>query len=330
MEQQASAQHQQDQQQQQHQQQQQQMELCSADEQPNAAAQATTNCGVVVAAAVLEAPVPTLHKGPPIAAPDDAVIRESPLPPPPPAAAAAAGRTAQHLQAAGRAGGTKRMVRSRVGEPEQQPALPPSPSPQLLQQQQQHSPLQAPCYQRGVGASMTSLHIHGSSQLPPDLLLTNPVVRLHVVTAATGEYVRLSHQLAGISTEHQPGATHDDSSSDGSAPQRARHVLSAEQHAELLDFPGRPCLCTLDNSSAAPKAGLLEHVPPLQTRPAEDRGRSTSSISSSSSVCCSSGLAAMWDEELSIDVPPEALQAADALLLLEVLQLPGGFQRFQV
>lgn len=44
----------------------------------------------------------------------------------------------------------------------------------------------------------------------------------------------------------------------------------------------------------------------------------------------SNGLAAEWGEELSLDVSPEGLAAADALLLLEVLQLPSGFARFKV
>jgi hypothetical protein len=44
----------------------------------------------------------------------------------------------------------------------------------------------------------------------------------------------------------------------------------------------------------------------------------------------SQGLAAEWAEELSLDVSPEGLAAADALLLLEVLQLPSGFARFKV
>ena len=43
-----------------------------------------------------------------------------------------------------------------------------------------------------------------------------------------------------------------------------------------------------------------------------------------------SGLAAEWAEELCLDVSPEGLAAADALLLLEVLQLPSGFARFKV
>jgi hypothetical protein len=44
----------------------------------------------------------------------------------------------------------------------------------------------------------------------------------------------------------------------------------------------------------------------------------------------SQGLAAQWAEEVSLDVSPEGLAAADALLLLEVVQLPSGFARFKV
>lgn len=42
------------------------------------------------------------------------------------------------------------------------------------------------------------------------------------------------------------------------------------------------------------------------------------------------GLAAEWCESLVLDVSLAGLAAADAVLLLEVLQLPTGFTRFKV
>lgn len=39
---------------------------------------------------------------------------------------------------------------------------------------------------------------------------------------------------------------------------------------------------------------------------------------------------ACWEEELCVDAAPEQLSESDALLLLELLQLPGGFSRYKV
>jgi hypothetical protein len=111
----------------------------------------------------------------------------------------------------------------------------------------------------------------------------------------------------------------------------------------MLDYPGRPTLVTLDNNSSQPTPGLLGHIPPMQTRPFNlmMQGSLGGSLLQDSAVRGSSGgggsgggssrqLAAQWDEELLVDVPPELLAAADGLLLLEVLQLPSGFQQYKV
>jgi hypothetical protein len=42
------------------------------------------------------------------------------------------------------------------------------------------------------------------------------------------------------------------------------------------------------------------------------------------------GLLGAWCEELAVDVPPEVLLQEDALLLLEVLQLPESFKEWKV
>lgn len=104
---------------------------------------------------------------------------------------------------------------------------------------------------------------------------------------------------------------------------------------QLLDYPGRPAMSTLDNNTAEPKAALLQHIPPVQTRPFS----MTSSCSSSTTTCevagnssgsSRGGLSAAWEEELCVDAAPEKLIDGDALLLLELLQLPGGFARYKV
>jgi hypothetical protein len=61
----------------------------------------------------------------------------------------------------------------------------------------------APSYHKAASSSILSLHIHGTSQLVPDVLLTDPVVRLHVVHAATGEYVRIMQQLDTTEAKQQ-------------------------------------------------------------------------------------------------------------------------------
>lgn len=117
-------------------------------------------------------------------------------------------------------------------------------------------------------------------------------------------------------------------------------------YAQLLEYPGRPSLSTLDNNTPNPKPGLLEYIPAVQTRPfnitsansissSADFTNSfeTSSNSSGSTISAGGtkvGLAACWDEELCVDAAPEQLVESDALLLLELLQLPGGFARYQV
>jgi hypothetical protein len=113
---------------------------------------------------------------------------------------------------------------------------------------------------------------------------------------------------------------------------------------QLLDYLGRPTLSTLDNNTQNPKSGLLEYIPAVQTRPfdvtsssSDKAGGCDSSNGSSGGNCTNSGssssrlgLSASWDEELCVDAAPEQLMEADALLLLELLQLPGGFTRYKV
>jgi hypothetical protein len=110
---------------------------------------------------------------------------------------------------------------------------------------------------------------------------------------------------------------------------------------QLLDYLGRPTLSTLDNNTQNPKSGLLEYIPAVQTRPFDvtssnssndEAGGCDGSTGSSGGNGSSSrlGLSASWDEELCVDAAPEQLVEADALLLLELLQLPRGFTRYKV
>jgi hypothetical protein len=123
---------------------------------------------------------------------------------------------------------------------------------------------------------------------------------------------------------------------------------------QFLEYPGRPALSTLDNNTPNPKPGLLEYIPAVQTRPFDitSTDNTTSCLDSSSSGsgeqqqrsgggCDSSGsgsssaggklgLSACWEEQLCVDAAPEELVQSDAVLLLELLQLPGGFTRFKV
>jgi hypothetical protein len=110
-------------------------------------------------------------------------------------------------------------------------------------------------------------------------------------------------------------------------------------HAQLLEYPGRPALTTWDNNTPNPKPGLLQYIPAVQTRPfnitsANSTPNSSSSSSSgqlpSDSSASRVGLSACWEEELCVDAAPEQLAESDALLLLELLQLPGGFSRYKV
>lgn len=105
---------------------------------------------------------------------------------------------------------------------------------------------------------------------------------------------------------------------------------------QLLDYPGRPALATLDNNTPCPKAALLEHIHAVQTRPfsmttsSSSNSAATGDDTGGSNGGSRGGLSAAWDEELSVDMSPQQLVEGDALLLLEVLQLPGGFSRYKV
>jgi hypothetical protein len=102
-------------------------------------------------------------------------------------------------------------------------------------------------YRKAASSSVLSLCIQRSTALVPDVLLTDPVVRLHVVHAGTGEYVRMVHQAAvGCALEQQTqqqqqqqgvfgaaAASWDGGMSSGSVLGVMRHVVEASLQAEV-------------------------------------------------------------------------------------------------
>lgn len=73
--------------------------------------------------------------------------------------------------------------------------------------------LVAPGYHRtSSSSSILGVLIQRTVSLVPNLLLTSPVVRLHVVSAATGEYLHISHgtnsnsgNMAALDGQQQQG-----------------------------------------------------------------------------------------------------------------------------
>jgi hypothetical protein len=90
-------------------------------------------------------------------------------------------------------------------------------------------------YRKADSSSVLSLCIQRSTALVPDVLITDPVVRLHMVHADTGEYVRMLHQAAaGASLEQQQqqqqgvfGAAGMASCDGGATSGGMRHVVEA-------------------------------------------------------------------------------------------------------
>lgn len=100
----------------------------------------------------------------------------------------------------------------------------------------------------------------------------------------------------------------------------------------MLDYPGRPALSTVDNNGASPRPALLEYLPPVQTAPFDllhCTGTGSGTFDSRSNTF---GIAfePRWEEELLVDAPLQELVQQDALLLLELLQLPSSFHRYNV
>ncbi|KAL6750594.1 hypothetical protein V8C86DRAFT_3030862, partial [Haematococcus lacustris] len=201
-----------------------------------------------------------------------------PLPPAPPAAAPA-------LPTAGSLPG----LPSRV-----QAGLPPGPQEQEAAGLQGVDPLCGPYLTKPLPPSVLSVTVHKADSLRPDALVTSPVVRLHVMDPASGDYLR---NLV------QPG-----------------QQLDAGQQAMMLRFPGRPLTVTQASRSLGPGAppvvALQEYLPAVQTRPYNLLTRPDPVTE------------ARWGEVLMLDEALERLLASDALLLFELLQLPPSFHRY--
>jgi hypothetical protein len=113
-------------------------------------------------------------------------------------------------------------------------------------------------YRKAASSSVLSLTILRSTALVPDVLLTDPVVRLHVVHAGTGEYVRMVHQAAvGSALEQQTqqqqqqqqgvfgaaAASCDGGVSSGSVPGLMRHVVEPSLQAEVSHMNNNSAIC---------------------------------------------------------------------------------------
>eukprot|EP00878_Enallax_costatus_P011110 GHUV01011603.1.p1 GENE.GHUV01011603.1~~GHUV01011603.1.p1 ORF type:complete len:1328 (+),score=466.80 GHUV01011603.1:589-3984(+) len=190
-----------------------------------------------------------------------------------------------------------------------------------------------PMYYKSVSNNLLGLTIQRSTPLKPDMLVTNPVVRLHVVCAATGEYVRMVHRTAQLQEQPQQqyisqaaGANNSNSDQSGAA---SRNVVERPLQDKMLESLGRPALTTVDNNTACPRPALFDYVSPIQTHPYDILEAADHNSINRKLEGATTGLIAEWNEELCVDLSIEQLKQADALLLLEVLQLPSGFARFQ-
>ncbi|KAI8466790.1 MAG: hypothetical protein J3K34DRAFT_460714 [Monoraphidium minutum] len=214
------------------------------------------------------------------------------------------------------------------------------------------------------GGRLTCVLVHGCCGLlaGDDPSVVAPVVRLHVVSAATGEYLRLAAPPGDAGAADAAAAALGEGGEGGegggggprSAAASGRLLLEPEAQAQVLEYPGRPALATFANNTGAPAPALLPYLPPLQTLPCDlvnparspRRGGAPpggaaaapgsplrASAGGALGPCGGgggggSGGAAAWEEELALDVDPEALASEDALLLAEVLQLPTSFRGY--
>eukprot|EP00775_Hariotina_reticulata_P007429 gene7429-7638_t len=175
----------------------------------------------------------------------------------------------------------------------------------------------APAYQRASSGSILSVLVQRTVSLVPDLLLTSPVVRLHVVSAATGGYFHIGHSAISNSGSMAVPEGQQQQGLGAGGDVCLRHIVEGTLQEKLLEHPGRPSLATVGNNTSHPEAALLEHVPPIQTGPYQLQ------------EACSNGLMAEWQQELRVDVSPDLLRRQDALLLLEVLQMPASFKKYR-
>jgi len=228
------------------------------------------------------------------------------------------------------------------------------------------------CRQRGLtgqtgSSTLICVRVHKcSAPLEADLTVVSPVVRLHLVSAATGEYLRIPGLVGSAAAfgsslkRQQQGDELEQQHQSGGVPAASSTtlLLEGEEQAQLLEHPGRPELTTVGNNTAAPAAALLSYIPPVQTLPFDlvaaapgaaagsaNLNRTTALSSSSraspvtaaaatrSSSCARepspSAAVPAWEEDLTLDLPPEILAAEDALMLAEVMQPPLSFRDYK-
>lgn len=87
-----------------------------------------------------------------------------------------------------------------------------------------------PMYRKATSNNIISVTVHRTAVLQPDVLLTNPVVRVHVVSAATGEYIRMPHQQGQQLQQLQPD---QQQLQPAGASEPLRHVVAGNEQAEV-------------------------------------------------------------------------------------------------
>ncbi|GAX80226.1 hypothetical protein CEUSTIGMA_g7664.t1 [Chlamydomonas eustigma] len=175
----------------------------------------------------------------------------------------------------------------------------------LITQQEQRHATYGPYYTKPIPPSILGVTINRSDVfkvhtidhddllglLQHDHLLSNPVVRVHVLDPNTGSYMR---NLA------EPGT-----------------VMDPAAQSHMLEFAGRPHMLTLNNDSSQPSPAVQEYIPPIQTMPFDLLVRPDIKNSG------------RWEEMLQIDEAIERLVALDALILFEVLQPVITYRRYE-
>ncbi|KAG2484321.1 hypothetical protein HYH03_016863 [Edaphochlamys debaryana] len=152
-------------------------------------------------------------------------------------------------------------------------------------------PITGPLYTKPIPPNVLAVTVQRSEALRNDNMLTNPVVRVHCLDPASGQYL-------------------------GTLDDPALGALTADMQAQMLEYAGRPTIYTAANDSEHPSAAVLKQLPPVQTQPFDLLSRPEARTM------------AAWEETLLVDEAVERIVALDPLLIFEVLQLPVSYQRF--
>lgn len=94
---------------------------------------------------------------------------------------------------------------------------------------------------------MLALGIEHHSEMAMSFVVDAPTVRVHVVDAATGSYLkRCGHKSSGL------------------------HFLERQEQQHMLEAPGHETMTTVyqqhEHGAMAASPAILSHVPPIQTQ----------------------------------------------------------------